>query len=220
MTQPELAGRAADLVMRLSRTQRFAGSPEEAAARRLCRTELESAGFSCVDVPFEYSQWPGRWGIPAAAAAQAATIIVVAPIAVHRGPLVALILGAVLYIGLLFVAADVKRRWILALPLQRASATNLEASRGNPRVWLVAHLDSKSQAVPMLVRIASSLALGMATTMTIIALLLSLSDNPNRDAFWSVIQVATLVVALPSIFCWVGNTSPGAVDNASGVAAV
>jgi hypothetical protein len=220
MTQAELAGRATDLVKRLSRTQRFAGSAEEAEARQLCRTELESSGFSCVDAPFEYSQWPGRWGIPAAAAAQAATIISVARIAVYRGPLVALISGAVLYVLLLFVAADVNRRWILAFPLQRASATNLQASRGKPKVWLIAHLDSKSQSVAMLVRIASSIALGMATIVTVVALLLSLSDNVNLDAFWLPLQLVTLVAAVPSIFCWVRNKSPGAVDNASGVAAV
>jgi hypothetical protein len=126
----------------------------------------------------------------------------------------------VLYVALVFVAADVKRRWILALPLLRASATNLQASRGNPRMWLIAHLDSKSQTVPMLIRIASSIALGMATMITVLALLLSLIDDVNVDPFWPALELATLVAAAPSLFCWVRNKSPGAVDNASGVAAV
>jgi hypothetical protein len=126
----------------------------------------------------------------------------------------------VLYVALLFVAADVKRRWILALPWQRARTTNLQASRGDPKVWLVAHLDSKSQTVPMLIRIGSSVALSLTTTMMGIILLRSLFDNVLPTGFLTVVQLTAVVVALPSIFCWVGNRSPGAVDNASGVAAV
>jgi hypothetical protein len=220
MIDAEIAGRAADLVSRLSLAPRFAGSSEEADARALCRKQLEDAGFTCVERPFEYSQWAGRWGIPVASALQAATILIVARIAVHRGPLIALLVGAVLYVALLFVAADVKRRWILAFPLARARATNLEASRGNPKVWLVAHLDSKSQTIPMLIRIASSIAMAATTMVTAIALIVSLVDRIQLGGLWAVLPIVALLAALPSIFCWVGNNSPGAVDNASGVAAV
>jgi acetylornithine deacetylase/succinyl-diaminopimelate desuccinylase-like protein len=220
MTEAELAVRAADLVQRLSRTSRFAGSSEEAEARALCRTRLESAGFTCADLPFEYSQWPGRWGIPAAGAIQAATILIVARIAVHRGGIAALIVGAVLYGALLVVAADVKRRWVLALPFQRATAVNLEASRGKPTVWLVAHLDSKSQTVPMLFRIGSTVALSLVTMVVVIILLRSLFDNVLPSRLLSAVQIGAFIVALPSILCWGGDKSPGAVDNASGVATV
>jgi hypothetical protein len=220
MADVGLVERANDLVQRLSRAPRFAGSTEEADARALCRSELERAGFECMERQFDYSQWPGRWGIPVAAAAQAATILLVARMATHEGRIIALVVGAALYTALLLASADAKRRWISALPFQRATAVNLEARRGNPTVWLTAHLDSKSQTVPMLVRIASSIALAAVMVASTIVLLLSLRDSVDVTAAWPTLGIAAILAALPSIFCWVRNDSPGAVDNASGVAAV
>jgi len=220
MADAELVQRAKALVERLSLKPRFAGSPEEAEARRLCRSELERAGLECVERPFDYSQWPGRWGVPLSAAIQTATIFIVARTATHQGPLLALVVGAALYVVLIFASADVKRRWITGLSLQPATAVNLEAERGNPSVWLVAHLDSKSQTVPMLIRIASSVGLGVVTLVAGIVLLLSLRDVVDASAAWRALPIAALIVALPSMLCWVRTESPGAVDNASGVAAV
>lgn len=220
MADHELVQRAKDLVERLSRKPRFAGSQEEAEARSLCKGELERAGFECVERPFEYSQWPGRWGVPVAAAVQTAIIFVVARMAMHQGPLVALIAGGALYVALAFASADAKRRWITALPFQRAGSVNLEAGRGNPSVWLVAHLDSKSQTVAMLARIASSIGMAAVTLLATGVILLSLFGDRDASAMWRAIEISALIVALPSMLCWVRNQSPGAVDNASGVAAV
>jgi len=220
MADQELVRRAKDLVERLSQRPRFAGSQDEAEARALCKGELERAGFECTERPFEYSQWPGKWGVPVAAAAQAATIFIVARTAMHQGPLVALIAGAALYVALLFASADAKRRWITSLPFQRASSVNLEAGRGSPSVWLVAHLDSKSQTVPMLIRIASSIGMAAVTLIAVAVLVLSFRGDRDAGAVWRAIEIAALIVALPSILCWVRNQSQGAVDNASGVAAV
>jgi acetylornithine deacetylase/succinyl-diaminopimelate desuccinylase-like protein len=216
----ELVQRARDLVERLSQKPRFAGSQGEAEARALCKTELETVGFACVERPFEYSQWPGRWGVPVAAAVQTATILIVARTAMHQGPLVALIAGAALYVALLFASAGAKRRWITALPFQRASSVNLEAGRGSPSVWLVAHLDTKSQTVPMLIRIASSIGMSAVTLVATVVLLFSLRGHPDVSETWRIVEISALIVALPSILCWVRNRSTGAVDNASGVAAV
>ena len=220
MADHELVQRAKDLVERLSRKPRFAGSQEEAEARSLCKGELERAGFECVERPFEYSQWPGRWGVPVAAAVQTAIIFVVARMAMHQGPLVALIAGGALYVALAFASADAKRRWITALPFQRAGSVNLEAGRGNPSVWLVAHLDSKSQTVAMLARIASSIGMAAVTLLATGVILFSLFGDRDASAMWRAIEISALIVALPSTLCWVRNQSPGAVDNASGVAAV
>jgi hypothetical protein len=217
MVEQELVQRAKDLVKRVSRKPRLAGSQEEAEARALCKRELESVGFECIERPFQYSQWPGRWGIPVAAAVQTAIILIVARTAMHQRPLVALMVGAALYVALLFASADARRRWITGLPVQRASSVNLEARRGNPAVW---HLDSKSQTVPMLIRIASSIGITAVTLAATAVLLLSLRGDRDPGGLWRAIEISALIVALPSILCWVRNQSPGAVDNASGVAAV
>ena len=204
----------------MSEHPRFAGSAEESAARIVCRTELERAGFNCVDVPFEFSQWPGRWGPPLAAVFQLATILVVARTAIAAGPLSAILAGAALFTILFFINADAKRRWIVGLRFQRARSVNLEARRGNPTVWLIAHLDSKSQTVPMLVRIASSVALAAIACFAAVILVLSALGVASGSSVWSGVQLATAIAALPAIFCFVRNDSTGGVDNASGVVAV
>jgi peptidase M28-like protein len=220
MADAELIQRAKTLLDQLAETPRFAGSPEEAKARATCRKELERAGFSCRELAFEYSQWPGRWGPPSAAAIQAATILVVARTAIHQGPLAGLVVGAGMLIALTLASGDAKRRWTMDFPSQRARSVNLEARRGNPVVWLVAHIDSKSQTVPMLVRIASSVTLAIVTGLVLIALLLSIVTVTGFREVWPALVIAAVVGALPSMLCFVRNDSPGALDNASGVAAV
>lgn len=219
MAPPELVQRAGRLLTELARATRFAGSSEESEARLLCKAELERAGFECRELPFEYSESPGRWGPPIAAAFQAFTVIAVAHMAVHHGPLSALAVGAGLLVALIFASTDVKRRWIARFPLERARSTNLEARRGDPRVWLVAHLDSKSQTVPILVRIASSVVLAIVMVVSVIVLLLSLVGVNFPDMTWHAIALAAVIGALPSMLCFVRNHSNGAVDNASGVVA-
>lgn len=220
MAEAGLVDRAEALVDRLAQRPRFSGSESEAEARAICIEELRAAGLECTERPFEYSQWPGKWGIPVAAAVQIVTILIVGGTAVGRGPLPALALGGALYIALLLTSADAKRRWTEVFPFLRASSVNLEARRGNPKVWLVAHLDSKSQTVPMLVRIASSIGLTLATVVAAVALLFLLAHPLEARGFWRTLEIAAIVVGLPSMLCVVRNDSPGAVDNASGVASV
>src|SRR3954468_7950539 len=91
--------RARELVQHLSRTPRFAGSAEESEARAFCAKELERAGLQCVERPFEYSQWPGKWGIPTAAALQLGTILIVSRMEIMGESLVASIAGVALSAG-------------------------------------------------------------------------------------------------------------------------
>ena len=220
MAEADLVQRAKSLISELAQKPRFAGSAEESAARALCRAELERAGFECRDLPFEFSEWPGRWGPPLAAAFQAATILAVAHMAVHHGPLATLVVGAALLTALMFASGDAKRRWTARFPLRRARSANLEAKRGIPVVWLVAHSDSKSQTVPMLIRIASSVALAVVTASSFGVLLLALVGVSLIGPVWHLLAILAVLTALPSMLCFIRNDSNGVVDNASGVAAV
>jgi hypothetical protein len=220
MPDAEFVARAKVVLERISRTPRFAGSADEAQAREFCKSELERAGFQCVERRFEYSQWPGKYGVPTAAAVQIATILIVARMALSRSPLPAIIVGAGLYVALISASGDAKRRWIQALPFMRATSTNLEAWRGEPKVWLIAHLDSKSQTIPMLLRIASSIALGLVTVAATILLLLSIAHLVDGSPVWPILAIVAMVAGLPSLVCLVRNDSTGSVDNASGVTAV
>ncbi|MFL5544047.1 MAG: M28 family peptidase [Gemmatimonadaceae bacterium] len=220
MVDPELARRAKILLDQLSEAPRFAGSDEEARARTVCRTELESSGFACRELSFDFSEAPGRWGPPLAAAVQVGTIITVGETALRAGTFFALLLGAILLTGFFFADARAKQRSVISFPFLRAQSVNLEARRGNARVWLVAHLDSKSQMVPMLLRIASSIALFAVMAFAVVVLLVSFFGYAATLGIWRGIEVAALIAALPSLVCFVRNKSSGALDNATGVVAV
>jgi len=219
MADVELVQRAKSLLDKLCETPRFAGSVEEERARAVCRTELEAAGFDCRDRVFDYSQWPASWGPPLSAAVIAATIVISARIAKDGRPLLALAIGGGIVAALFLIDGYARRRWITHFPAQRARSTNLEASRGSPRVWLVAHLDSKSQTVPMLMRIAGSIALAMVLAASALLLLVAIVGIDLSNAVWNALQVAAIIAALPGVGCLVRNDSAGAVDNASGVVA-
>ena len=220
MSTAVLDARVAELLSRLARSPRFAGSDAEGAARQVCRTELEKSGFSCSEVEFEYSQWPGRWGPPVSAAVQLVTILVVARTARNGNPVMALAFAAVILVALAVISRDARRRWPLAFPLLRSSAVNLEASRGRPSVWLVAHIDSKSQTISMLYRIAGVVLLNFLTGVALAAALWQAAGSREVVSYWLLLSLAAGLAAVPSLLCIVRNDSPGAVDNASGVAAV
>jgi len=214
------AQRAKDLLDRLSQTTRFAGSVEESAARGLCRRELEAAGFVCREIAFDFSESPARWGPPLAAAVELAILLVAIQLAKRGESLLALIVVVVAVLVLGILGARVRRESILSFPFGRARSVNLEAARGRPSVWLVAHLDSKSQTIPMLVRIGSSVALQLVSVAIVATIVAALTGAGVANALWGALQLLAVLAAVPSVLCFVRNGSPGAVDNASGAVAV
>ena len=219
MADAELVQRAKTLLDRLAENPRFAGSAEESRARALCRDELERAGFECRELPFEYSQWPARWGPPLAALVQVLGVLVMIGLAANGRPGV----GAITAVGVMALAAVagrwVRQRGVVAFPYGRARAVNLEARRGAPSVWLVAHLDTKSQTVPMLVRIASTVTLQLVSILVLAVVAVAALGWWSVGNPWRALSVAAILAALPTLLCFVGNRSQGAVDNASGVVA-
>lgn len=227
MDDSALVAEAKSLVDAIAAAPRFAGSAEERKARELCAQMLKGAGFTTREVPFDYSQWPGRFGIPLIAGVLLFVIVGYAAIGVtwpaHGGIRTHALdlqgmLFALTYMGFSFVH---KRRDSATSRLvsYRTTSANLEAVRGEPHLWLVAHLDSKSQSIPMLVRVGSYVALSTLVFITVaIAFMASFGwiENPH----WMWIAALGVIVALPSLLCFVGNKSRGALDNASGVAAV
>jgi hypothetical protein len=111
---------------------------------------------------------------------------------------------------------------VLDLPWLRATGENLTARRGDepPRVWLVAHVDSKSQPLPTQLRMAGLAMLGSSVVLTIVALALTLGTDSSRIILWMCCAALAAVGGRAVVASVVRNDSPGAVDNASGVAAV
>lgn len=205
----------------IGRQPRPAGSAGEAQARDYAERVLEDAGFTVSREPFDYSRFPGRYGTPIGGALATATVLTAAAFGLAGSPPTAL--GALL-LGGLAVAAFAKAMLgdaVVTLPVQRAWGENLVATWGTetPHVWLVAHLDSKSQPVPSLVRIAGVGLVACALVLALAAALLQLAALPHRMAWWGAV-VLVLLGGPPVIASVVGTRSDGAVDNASGVAAV
>lgn len=200
---------------------RPAGSAAEAAARRHCAEVLASLDFTVREEPFEYSALPGRFGTPAAGLASILVLAAVGHLGFHRAPGAALVLLSTAGLVLATLARWGARRGVLAVPWHRATGVNLVATRGRnePRVWLVAHLDSKSQPIPILVR-----ALGVTGSIALwaiaAALLVAQLAGAHVALFWPWVSVAGVIAGAPVAASIVQARSRGALDNASGTATV
>lgn len=221
--------------MRLASTSRFAGSDNEANARAFCRSLLQERGFSVQEQKFDYSQLPGRWGPPITALLAAVVVWLAAHLAAGSDAPVVGLIEDFAGLGLLSLAGYwIARFGILSLSMSRSSATNLIATpsggKSEPFVWLVAHLDSKSQTIPMAVRIGSAVAFAVAAAgVTVSVLVLATVAMPihatgiDAALFGRVATVLSYIAvasAIPIVFCFVGDVSVGALDNASGVASI
>ena len=220
MVHAQLVERAKSLIDELSATPRFAGSDGETRARARCRRELELAGFSWQELPFTYSQWLARWAVPLISLALGVLIFTMGLLARAGNSLALSVVVWAVFAAGWASGNSTLRGWVLTFPWSRATALNLEARRGTPTVWLVAHLDTKSQTVPMLFRIAGTVSLYVGALLVVFGGLGVL--------WWGRVVEPAVIAALPlAIFgaltaglCFIGNKSSGAVDNASGVAAV
>ena len=196
---------------------RFTGTPGERAAAAYCTTVLTQHGFSVTEEPFAFSAAVGFWMVPAVGAITALALGMTASIWGRQGATVAqgaAVLGLGIALGALGVVAA--RRWVLSWPTHRRNGVNLVATRGIPSTWLVAHLDTKSQPVPSLVR-AAALVLMAGALFTAAVVAMGWPDAA-RSLWWipALGCGAGLIVARSTV----GNASAGAADNASGVACV
>lgn len=200
---------------------RPAGSNDERVARAYAADVLASLGFSVHEEQFSYSAFPGRYATPFAGLVLGASVLGAAILSLGGHASAAVVLLASAIAGTWVFARWMLAHGVLDAPWLRADATNLVATRGAsaPAVWLVAHLDSKSQPVPSALRVIGIALLALGVALGVVAALLTLAAWPVRTLWW-VAMVAGVVGALPVMASVVGRASDGAVDNASGVAAV
>jgi acetylornithine deacetylase/succinyl-diaminopimelate desuccinylase-like protein len=206
----------------LAREPRPAGSEAESKARAYCADRLRSAGYSVREEPFEYSAFVGRWATSIGGIVALAIVLSAAVMGGRGSAGVALALLTLGAVALAVVGQWMAQFGVLTFPAERRHGVNLVATRGdaNPRVWLMAHLDSKSQPVPILLRAAGVTVLG-ATWITAIGVAAFAAAGVMAPApTWGVLSIAAFVGALPVIATTVGTRSPGALDNASGVATI
>ncbi len=209
------------LLRRIGAYGRPAGSASEQAIRELCARELTSAGFLVAERAFEYSAFPGLWGTPTVGLLLGIAALWVAT----RAGSGAFGKGDVLATAATLCAIGVLGWWlgrygIMGLPIMRRHGVNLEGSRGLPKVWLVAHLDTKGQPISLLTR-AAGVVSTLAAWLGILAVL-AFAPNAAKLHWVVVLGWIGIIGALPLVLSWVHHTGggTGALDNASGVATV
>jgi hypothetical protein len=88
-----------------------------------------------------------------------------------------------------------------------------------PNLYLLAHYDSKSQYLPLVIRIALFVVL-ISGSLIFAALNLLSIFNALFTPISFVIGFLTIICGIPLLFLDYGNDSPGAIDDASGVGIV
>ena len=133
-----------------------------------------------------------------------------------RGALAAIVVSAIM----LAAGGRLLAGRVTTLPWARAASVNLVATRGSPRVWLVAHLDSKSQPVAMLVRVLAIviLAAAMITLGALAVVAIAGGYVPPRG--WNLPAAIGVAASLPVVASIVLARSPGALDDGTGVVTV
>lgn len=195
---------------------RLTGTAACAATRRTVRDALEGLGYTVRSLPFSYSAWPGLYGVSALGML---TLVAVGGAALllargHAGGALLLLVATFLPAAAALAATGAI---IARLPILRRSGENLLATPGSPhRLLLVAHMDSKSQGVPTLGRTAA--AAGAIVGWVAMAVLAVVGHTAGTTV---------LIAALPGLLGgvglalgWTGDRSPGALDNATGLAAL
>jgi hypothetical protein len=200
------------------RLPRPAGGAAEAEARAYCAGVLSAAGYEVREESFDYSEFPGRWATMTGGVLSGGGLLYGAMLAARGRPTAAL---AALAVGLLLLAAfggAIARLGTRRLPILRRQGTNLIArpTGEEPACWLVAHSDSKSQPIPILVRSGGIIAHGLIWAVAIGMA----AAGVDGLAPWTGVAVVGGLSALPIIASTVGSRSAGAADNASGMAAV
>jgi hypothetical protein len=171
--------------------------------------------------PFEFSALPGRFATPLVGAS-AALLVGLAGLfgsAGLRWHPFAIMAGG----GLFLAVAGVwlARHGVLSAPLLRELGVNLEGTRAGapapPTVWLCAHLDTKSQPVPSFARAAGVVLMALGYIGMLVVTAVAAFGGDPAAAYWVIAAAVTLAGAVPVVLSMVGDNSPGALDNASGV---
>jgi hypothetical protein len=221
--RPITAADARAILLAIAERPRPAGGAEEARARAYAGVVLREAGFTVTESPFEYSALVGRWGTPMGGASSMAVLTGVAVLgaAGRHAAALALLLATVVVGG--SIGAWAARHGVLRAPALRRGGMNLVATRGGamPHVWLMAHLDSKSQPVPIGLRAVGVMGTIVAWAGALaLAIAQSLSAWTDPPGLWPWVAALGLVAGVPVMASIVTARSPGALDDASGVATV
>jgi hypothetical protein len=211
----------------LSAMRRLAGTPGEKEAQEYIRQTAGETGVEMRDEEFAYSELPLKFAIPATCFVIGA-LSVAGSLAYLWGTSLVIIPGVALlvavYLGFKWSSTFEK----FATRGKRSSVNLVGEVRGaDPKgtVLLSAHYDSKSQLMPVVVR-AGLFMLGflgeILLGLTLIAV--GILAAAGRDYLGShagfYVSLIPVAMMLALFFNVTGNKSPGALDDASGIAVI
>jgi hypothetical protein len=196
---------------------RLVGSAAHHRARSILTTELSSRGFTVDEHRFRATAV--RLRAVALVGGTLALAGLAAAIRTIWGPGAG---GLALWASGLTAAATlvaVVAAWVGRPPAPQG--VNLVATRAGvaPRVWLVAHYDSKGQGLSMRGRLGAVAASVAGAGLLAGAVVASLGGAVPPPAWWLAGAVPAAVGGYGLLAAGVRNDSPGAVDNATGVLA-
>lgn len=201
---------------------RLSGTAGAAECENELRDRFHALGYEVRELPFRFSTWPGQFGLPFVSALYLLAVVSASALIFVGNGLYALgtLLALLIVIAML---AGLSRHAIARFPFGRVETANWLVHRpgARPEHIIVAHRDSKSQLLSLWLRIA---AIMLAPLAWIGLLGLAVTELVAPDWVWtplllSLAACATLAGAGLAL-ARADNRSPGALDNASGVAAL
>lgn len=196
---------------RLSTTAGFG----EAAAD--VRRRFEGFGYETVELPFTFAPWVGRFALTIGALAYLFGVITAGVCLLSnapRGAAVALLLGAA---GVGATGLGAMRLVDRARRGRRQGMNRLFRPAGaKPAYILMAHLDSKSQIIPLSLR-APAIVIAAAAWLVLLGMSFVMTARPMGGGTVFLVAIAGVIAGTLLALSWAANDSPGALDNASGV---
>lgn len=209
----------AGAVIRALARPRMTGGPGADAVEADLRARFEALGYQVRELPFRFSMTAGRFTVSNIAAVYTLGVFV-AMLLLISGLAAAAFVTLVLTLILMLAGVGYMRRHGLEnLPWGRSEATNLWIQRpgARPRYVFMAHRDSKSQFLPLSMR-GPVIVIGVLAFIALAVLaFLSLAQYVGTSIVLFTGLLA-FVCGLLLVVSWAADYSPGALDNASGLA--
>ena len=213
-----LPASARELLARIA-VPRLPGSAALGCVESMLMDALRGHGFAVTATTFTATSAPlDAAGALGAGVGWVAVLLVPLLVAPAPGWSVTVVAVAAIF-AVALVAHGIERGHIRAA--RRSGAVrNIEARRGTPRLWLVAHSDSKGQGYSLRTRVLAVGAIALGVAGVAVGLVLRLTGPPLG---WVPAMLACLPLLIGGAVLSRSaptDLSPGAVDNASGVIAV
>jgi hypothetical protein len=217
---------------------RLVGTPQERETGQYIASRLKASGFEVMPEEFHFSDGMSVFLILEILLSQ---ILVIITLWLNSGDRPLQFLLAWLLIIFLFLVNGINRlvqaNSLAPVPGERTSLlTNLIRRIGRKfqtinyvakfphspnapagiHLTLVTHYDSKSQRMPLVMRI-TLFTLGICGALIFAIFILLTPILPGLNSAAVVVGLVVILLGIPLLFLDLGNESPGAIDNASGV---